>query len=46
MNDRSKEAAYEQPEVTESFVDTEILGDAPEASGTHLAGSHIYLHAV
>jgi hypothetical protein len=45
MNDQPKKVAYEQPEVTESFDDREIFGDA-QATTALVAGSHIYLHAV
>ncbi len=35
---------YRQPEVVESFDETEIFGDAP-ATGTHAAhGSEIYIN--
>jgi hypothetical protein len=40
MENTDKPASYEQPEVTETFDDREIFGDAP-ASGTEIAGSAI-----
>ncbi len=32
---------YESP-VIETFDESEILGDAPEAAGTHVTGSQVY----
>lgn len=44
--DKPITASYEEPEVTESFDDREIFGDAPADTASVVTGSHVVLHAV